>query len=363
MKKTIKIILLFILILPLLGAVGLTGGNTSGCKKKKDKNTRIEKGDVNVIRRGSKYYVYGEVKNKKNKWLSGVSVKISLFDENGGEITSKIVDVIGLEPRRIPSLDNSIKENVIKKGKKGYFVAVFPKISQSATSSLTETFSKKRKTLKLRGTGNLKIKPKKVKVRNRKIKGRIINNASIPLWDVKVYALVKNSSGDIISFESDYVGSTEDINGIPRDNVLNPNDEDSFNINTKIDEDNVNVGDIMLWATWQEDKPSAPTAPEDLVITTTTEGKPLLSWTDASDDEDGFKIYKRKENKNNYTLIDTIKTSDKEGSGGIETYEDTDIKSGKTYYYAITAYKKGRPYLDQKILNSSFSNKVKFTAP
>ena len=213
------------------------------------------------------------------------------------------------------------------------------------------------------GKGKLKIKAKKLKVKNRKIKGKIINKASISLWDVQVYAVVKNNDDKIISFESDFVGNEEDIDGVNRSNVLNPNGKYNFNINTKIDEDRINIGSVQLWATWDEEVPSAPSAPQNLVITSTTEGKPLLIWSDVSNDEDGFKIYRKLEKKNNLKKFDTLTTSDKEGVTGKESYTDIEAKSGKTYNYAVSAYKKGRHFSDQKILESRNSNQVKFKSP
>ena len=99
MRNSAKIVMLLIVIFPLLGAVGLTGGkNSGGCKNKKDKNTRVEKGDVNVVRKGKNYYVFGEVKNKKSRWLTNIQVQITLFDDTNTEVTSIKEDVIGKEP-------------------------------------------------------------------------------------------------------------------------------------------------------------------------------------------------------------------------------------------------------------------------
>lgn len=361
MKKIIKILFLLIVILPLLGAVGLTGGKSSGCKNKENKNTRVEKGDVNVVRRGSQYTVYGEIKNKKSKWLSDIQVKISLFDETNKEVGTQTADVFGKEPRRLPNSGNIIKENVLRKGKKGVFKAEFGNVPQNTTSAVTKIFSKKNKTLLLMAKGNLKIKPGNLKVNNRKIKGTITNRGTIPVWDVKVYAVVKNNDDKIISFESVNAGYTEDIDGVNRSNVLNSNGQDNFTINTKIDEKIIDVGSILLWATWEEQIPSAPSVPENLVITTTTEGKPFLMWNDVSNDENGFYIYRKKGNKN-LSKIATLTTDDKEGTTGKESYADEEAKSGNTYYYAVSSYKKGRPFSEQKILESGYSNQVKFVS-
>ena len=348
-----------IVIIPLLGAVGLTGGKGSGCKNKKDKNTRIEKVDVNVVRKGKQYTVYGEVKNKKSKWLSDIQVKISLFDDTNKEVGTSTVDVYGKEPRRLPNSGNSIKENVLRRGKKGVFKAELSNVAPNTSSAVTKIFSKKNKTLDLVAKGKLKIKPGKLKIKNRKIRGTISNSATIPVWNVKVYAVVKNNDDKIIYFESVYVGNTADINGVNRSNVLNSNGQYNFTINTKIDEDIINIGSVQLWATWDEEVPSAPSVTENLVITTTTGGKPSLSWDDVSDDEDGFYIYRKKGNKS-LLKIDTLTTDDKEGTTGKESYTDNEAKSGNTYYYAVSAYKKGRPFSDQKILKSGYSNQVKF---
>ncbi len=364
MRNSAKILMLLIVIFPLLGAVGLTGGkNSGGCKNKKDKNTRVEKGDVNVVRKGKNYYVFGEVKNKKSRWLTNIQVQITLFDDTNTEVTSIKEDVIGKEPRRIAS-NNDITLSVLKKGRKGVFSHLFANVPANTTSAITKILSTKKKTLPLRARKRLKIRTTKLKVKNRKIRGQVINRSSIPVWDVKVYALVRDKNNDIISLESDdTIGTTEDIDGVNKDNVLNPNWQDNFEIKTKIDEDIVDVGDIDVWATWEEEIPSAPTVPENLVITETVDGNPFLSWDDSSDDEKGFIIYRRLKNRSNFKKLDTIVSIDTVGTTEKNSYEDTDVKSGKTYYYAVSAYKKGKPYLDRKILESGYSNQAAFTSP
>jgi len=73
--------------------------------------------------------------------------------------------------------------------------------------------------------------------------------------------------------------------------------------------------------------PSAPTNLTASVISTT---EVSLSWTDASDNEDGFKV-ERKESGGTYSEIKTL-------SAGTTSYSDTGLSPNTTYYYRIRAF-------------------------
>lgn len=73
--------------------------------------------------------------------------------------------------------------------------------------------------------------------------------------------------------------------------------------------------------------PSAPTNLTASVISTT---EVSLSWTDVSDNEDGFKI-ERKESGGTYSEIKTL-------SAGTTSYSDTGLSPNTTYYYRIRAF-------------------------
>ena len=70
----------------------------------------------------------------------------------------------------------------------------------------------------------------------------------------------------------------------------------------------------------------------------------VLNWTDNSDNEDGFKVYRRKSTEKGWTEVGT------EGAG-VESHTDT-AATNTTYYYKVSAYNSG---------GESFSSAVKVT--
>jgi hypothetical protein len=75
---------------------------------------------------------------------------------------------------------------------------------------------------------------------------------------------------------------------------------------------------------------TAPNEPEDLEATAASSSEIDLSWSDNSDNEDGFKI-ERKTAGGTYSQIATVGT-------GVTTYSDTGLNAGTTYYYRVRAF-------------------------
>jgi len=71
--------------------------------------------------------------------------------------------------------------------------------------------------------------------------------------------------------------------------------------------------------------PSSPTSPS----ATNNQTSILISWTDASTDESGFKIYRKKSGENNFQLISTQSAT---------TYSDTSLSEGESASYYIKSY-------------------------
>ncbi len=73
-----------------------------------------------------------------------------------------------------------------------------------------------------------------------------------------------------------------------------------------------------------------PDAPSALTVTTTSETSISLSWSDNSDNEDGFKI-ERSPDGSTWTQIGTV-------GENVTTYEDTGLTCETTYYYRVRAH-------------------------
>ncbi len=86
--------------------------------------------------------------------------------------------------------------------------------------------------------------------------------------------------------------------------------------------------------------PAAPSAPTGLDATNVSGTQNDLTWTDASSNEDGFKV-ERSTNGGAYTQIATT-------SAGATSYSDTGVSADNTYSYRVRAYNAGG--------NSSYSN-------
>ena len=71
-------------------------------------------------------------------------------------------------------------------------------------------------------------------------------------------------------------------------------------------------------------------APSDLKADTTTDGQITLSWTDNSDDEDGFSVERSLKTDSDFAEVGKV-------AAGVVTYADTSIEEGTPYYYRVKA--------------------------
>jgi len=91
---------------------------------------------------------------------------------------------------------------------------------------------------------------------------------------------------------------------------------------------------------------TVPAAPSDLTTTFTSPSQINLSWTDNSDNEDGFKIERKTGTGGTYSL--TVTTS-----VNTTSYSDTGLSVSTTYSYRVYAY--------NPTGNSSYSNEINST--
>ena len=77
---------------------------------------------------------------------------------------------------------------------------------------------------------------------------------------------------------------------------------------------------------------SIPVAPSGLTITTITSGSVTLAWTDNSNNETGFKIWRKQGVTGTYTLVTTV-------AANVTTYTDSSsaLLDGTQYYYKVCA--------------------------
>lgn len=86
------------------------------------------------------------------------------------------------------------------------------------------------------------------------------------------------------------------------------------------------LGTIVL-----EEKLTIPNAPSGLTALAVSADQINLSWTDNSDNEDGFKIERSKDNTSNWEQIATV-------GADVETYDNSGLSSNTKYYYRIRSY-------------------------
>ncbi len=63
-----------------------------------------------------------------------------------------------------------------------------------------------------------------------------------------------------------------------------------------------------------------------------------LSWTDASDNETEFRVYRRVGALNAFQLIETVASTDTVGTVAVVTYQDAMLPAGKNISYRVTAF-------------------------
>ena len=387
MKKSVKIIMIITLVLPLLGTVrsdraqsgcaGSPGQVTIDSRKIKiidnDKKIEIIEDSLNVIQKGNKFHVYGEVQSKKEKkysWLTDVKINVILKDSNGSPISSKNVSVTGDEPRRLVYSTESIVTSTIKRGEKGTFSVNFDAMTNTLGVVEIEPTSNKNQTLPLRvNNKNIKIEPVgsgRFTLRNKKIYGKITNNSGLDIWNTTIYVKIKDTSnGDILFFGSQKEGSSDVVYGNSRDNVLKYKETKRFKINTSLKKKDMNHRKISVWATWEEQLPSDLDIPTELSVITDagSSNSLILQWLDNSDIEQGYIIFRKSSDSAEYEKIShTVSTPDQIIlTNTITTYTDTISVSSApvTYTYKVEGYI-GKPYAKDEITSLS-SNEAEIT--
>lgn len=80
--------------------------------------------------------------------------------------------------------------------------------------------------------------------------------------------------------------------------------------------------------------PPSPAGPSELVATANSSSKITLSWTDASNDEEGFRVYRSVSANDNFILQETLPS-------GSSSYEDEGLFTNVTYFYKVSSYNVG----------------------
>ncbi|MCD6167692.1 MAG: fibronectin type III domain-containing protein, partial [Caldisericia bacterium] len=91
-----------------------------------------------------------------------------------------------------------------------------------------------------------------------------------------------------------------------------------------------------------------PEAPTNLTVSDITSESVSLSWTDNSDNEEGFKLYRREKEEADFSLLITLPAD-------TTTYTDDSVEPEKTYYYKVLAFNSAG--------DSDFSNVVTALIP
>lgn len=104
---------------------------------------------------------------------------------------------------------------------------------------------------------------------------------------------------------------------------------------------NTNFAIFLLTALRGGGSIPAPSAPTGLSATVISTSRIDLAWTDAATNETEYRVYRSTDNVT-FTLLDTI-------AAGSESYSDTSITSGTTYYYKVAAYNSGGEALSSAV--------------
>ena len=92
--------------------------------------------------------------------------------------------------------------------------------------------------------------------------------------------------------------------------------------------------------------PSPPSPPSDLNATAVSSTQIDLSWTDSSDDEDGFIVERKFKYETDWASVGSL-------GADVTSHSDTGLASGSTYFYRCNAY--------NPIGNSAYSNEASAT--
>jgi autonomous glycyl radical cofactor GrcA len=95
--------------------------------------------------------------------------------------------------------------------------------------------------------------------------------------------------------------------------------------------------------------PASPTAPS---VSLDAENKRLIvAWTDASDDELGFRVYRKLSSDTDYRLLTTLT--------GENSFADVNVTEGQTAYYQVVAYNDNGESAKSKTVSATLD----YTAP
>ncbi len=92
-----------------------------------------------------------------------------------------------------------------------------------------------------------------------------------------------------------------------------------------------------------------PAAPTNLIATGVSDTQINLSWQSNSDNELGFRIERKNRPKGYFHEVDAV-------GAGVESYSDTDVQAGETYYYRVRAWNFTQGLLGPEETFSDFTN-------
>ncbi len=95
-------------------------------------------------------------------------------------------------------------------------------------------------------------------------------------------------------------------------------------------------------------RPTEPYAPSNLYATAASGSQISLTWNDASNDEDGFKIERKIEGSDTWSQI-------AQTAAGANSYQNTGLTPNTTYFYRVLAF--------NGVGNSVYSNQASATTP
>lgn len=137
------------------------------------------------------------------------------------------------------------------------------------------------------------------------------------------------------------LGATNSSNAFDQvNNNFNGYIDDFYAFDIAIDESSISnlielVTNVFYATTFP--LPPPPNAPSGLTATAISPSSIELQWTDNSDDEYQFEIFRSTGNQNNFLLVNTIDSA----STGSMNYVDTELFSNINYYYKIIASNPG----------------------
>lgn len=132
--------------------------------------------------------------------------------------------------------------------------------------------------------------------------------------------------------------ATVDANVTTFENTgLTANTEYQYRVRASNDAGDSAYSNVVTVSTYQ-----GPQAPSGLTVSETTVNSITISWTDNSNNEQGFRI-ERRTGSGNYEQIATV-------GANVKTYKNTGLSQGTTYRYRVRAYNASG--------NSPYSNEV-----